>query len=191
MPRPLNCSSADSRRRGRCAPAEPPGFYKLDEHHRNVPDAELLADLRRVARVNRLTYQRYADVGRFAPGTVVRHFGSWNGALIRAGLSIGRHYRVPDEQCFAQLWQMWRTLGRQPRLADFENLGTTYGPALYIKRFGSWRCALGAFVEWANGRAKRRKVPTPGSEGTPDDPDSGARAKASGSSEYLRTRRGG
>ncbi len=154
--------------------------YHLDPDTRTTPDDQLLADLRRVAHRHRATHVTY-----------VRRFGSWNNALKRAGLRIAKRRGVPDAEAFAQLEHMWRTLGRQPRLADFDQIPTTLGPSLYLKRFGGWRAALRAFIEWVNNQNRRARTPTPGSERTGDDPDPPAPGtQESGSSEYLRTRRG-
>lgn len=129
--------------------------YLLEPDTRTTPDEQLLADLRRVAGHRapaNLTYHLYNQHGRFSSATLSRRFGGWNRALLRAGMPIARRYRIPDDEVFAHLQTMWRTLGRQPRLSDFDRLSTAISPSLYIKRFGNWSAALRAFVGWANAR---------------------------------------
>lgn len=50
---------------------------------------ELVADMRRVAvqlEKNALTFRDYESFGRYDPHTVMKRFGSWNKALLAAGL---------------------------------------------------------------------------------------------------------
>ena len=46
--------------------------YELDPYHRNVPDADLIADLRKASSEcgpSTLTWERYSSTGRFCPET--------------------------------------------------------------------------------------------------------------------------
>jgi 5-methylcytosine-specific restriction endonuclease McrA len=79
-----------------------------------------------------------------------RRFGSWNAALDKAGLSVKKRARVPDDELFANLETIWRSLGRQPRYRDLDVIPTSANKSLYACRFGTWRKALEAFVAWAN-----------------------------------------
>ena len=49
-------------------------------------------------------------------------------------------------------------LGRQLRYNDLTKDNSQYSPGTYEKRFGGWRKALGAFVDWAN-EAKMPELP--------------------------------
>ena len=63
--------------------------FVLNEYHRNIPDEVLIEDLKRVAGVHQkpsLTQKEYMQYGKYASGTIVRRFGSWNEALKKAGL---------------------------------------------------------------------------------------------------------
>ena len=56
-----------------------------------VSDAELLADLRRVAEIisrSTVRQREYRQHGKFDPMTQASRFGSWNKALTEAGLGI-------------------------------------------------------------------------------------------------------
>jgi Homing endonuclease associated repeat len=56
-----------------------------------VENDELLADLRRVAELigsEKITQYKYTELGLYDCSTHVRRFGSWNQALLVAGLLI-------------------------------------------------------------------------------------------------------
>ncbi len=127
--------------------------YELEPYHRDTPDEELLEDLRRVAREvgkNRVTIDEYNDRGRFHAATLKRHFGSWFAATDKAGLARTRNLNIPDEELFANLVELWTGLGRQPRYQDLRPETSRFSSGTYEKRFGTWRKALAAFVQWAN-----------------------------------------
>ncbi len=127
--------------------------FQLEPNNLNAPDEEILADLRRVSADHpapHLSWHTYGQHGRFGAETVRRRFGSWNVALAKAGLTAGKRWRISDDELFANLESIWRTLGRQPRRADFDAVPTAVSKSVYEQRFGSWRAALEAFVAWAN-----------------------------------------
>ena len=81
-------------------PPRPSHRLKIRFRARNVAAAELLADLRRVARRRRgraPTMRAYDAAGRYRAGTLVRRFGSWTGALNAARLPVQRRWRVPED----------------------------------------------------------------------------------------------
>jgi 5-methylcytosine-specific restriction endonuclease McrA len=133
--------------------------------HRDVPDRDLLRDLRRVARAigtRRVTAALYAGRGRFRPNTLARRFGSWNGALAAAGLTVGQRWAVPDAELLENLAAVWRKLGRQPTWRELTKRGgfSAFAGATYKRRFGSWHRALIAFEAFvdARGRPPRQRI---------------------------------
>jgi hypothetical protein len=120
-----------------------------------MSDEELIEEIRRVYRLagrdvltvrdfNRLSVTRYDMVrGRFS---------GWHEALDRAGIAksdAGKRYT--EEQCFENIAALWTHYGRQPKYAELKKPPSTVGPKAYIgARWGSWRKALKAFVDWAN-----------------------------------------
>jgi hypothetical protein len=127
--------------------------FELEPYNRNVPDGDLIADIQRVAcelQVPTVTMEQYATGGRFGATTVCKRFGSWNFALERAGIAVGKRWRIPDETLFENLEGIWRHLGRQPRRSDLDVVTTNVSKSVYEQRFGSWRQALKAFVDWVN-----------------------------------------
>ena len=95
--------------------------YELEAHHRNVPDDELVAELRRVAGVlgkNAVTIDQFNDHATFHSSTLFRRFGSWFKALEAAGLEKTRNLNLTNEQLFENLVSVWLKLGRQPKYND-------------------------------------------------------------------------
>ncbi|MEW6668697.1 MAG: HNH endonuclease [Thermodesulfobacteriota bacterium] len=125
--------------------------YELEEQHRNVPGEDLLADLKRVAGGrDTLTRAAYKHEGKYGADTIRRRFGSWNSALLKAGLHPGKRWRIPDEELFANLERAWIRLGRQPRRTEMDHPSSSVSKSVYEQRFGTWRKALEAFVASIN-----------------------------------------
>ena len=103
--------------------------FKLEPQHRDIPDAELLADIQRVAAGlggQQLTWAAYGRSGSFGAETIRKRFGSWNAALEAAGVSVGKRLRIPDEELFSNLAELWTRLGRQPRRDDLGRSGSRF-----------------------------------------------------------------
>jgi len=66
--------------------------YQLKDFNRNVPDIELLDDMKLIAAklgVDKLSSRDYdTNSGKFTAGTIGVRFGSWNNALAKAGLKL-------------------------------------------------------------------------------------------------------
>jgi hypothetical protein len=134
--------------------------YELPPDIRNVSDEEILEDMKRVGRGHRkshLSYHLYGRFGKFGTRTILRRWGTWNEALVEAGLDVGKRYGIPEEEFFLQMEKMWKTLGRPPIRSDWDRVPTTISNSSYAVRFGSWRNALEMFVVWANGRGKKKR----------------------------------
>ena len=50
----------------------------------------------------------------------------------------------------SEIERIWIELGRQPTSTDIKNGVSKYSLQSYARRFGGWRGALEAFVEWIN-----------------------------------------
>jgi hypothetical protein len=128
--------------------------YELDPYNRNVPDDELLADLKRVATElgkGCISSEEYDTRGRFSRMTLIRRFGSWFAATDKVGLRRIRNLNNPQEELFSNLVELWTSLGRQPHYSDLKKAGASkFGARTYVNRFGTWRRALEAFCRWAN-----------------------------------------
>ncbi|SRR6266545_681893 len=128
--------------------------FELEPHNRNVPEVELLADLKRVAgelQKSSVTVDEYNERGRFHATTLIRRFKRpWLKVLELAGLSKTRNLHISSEELFDNLVDVWRKLGRQPKYSDLTSQTSKYSSGTYENRFGTWRKALEAFVVWAN-----------------------------------------
>lgn len=127
--------------------------YELEHFHRDVLDAELLADLRRVGQQlgkNRVTFREYNDTGRFSASTLAERFDSWNAALDKADLQHTLNRNISEGELFENLVEVWTALGRQPRCRDLRPGRSRFSWNTYAFRFGTWRKALAEFVRWPN-----------------------------------------
>lgn len=115
---------------------------------------ELLGDLRRIAEergIHTVPLMIYRETGRFADTTISRRFGSWNKALLAAGLDTSNQLNIDDERLFENLFNLWQHYGRQPRRSELAHSPSTISQSPYLRRFGSWGQALQQFVDYANG----------------------------------------
>ncbi len=127
--------------------------FKLDDFHRNVPDEELIFDLKRVSiLINKdtVTIDEYNLNGKYHATTLTRRFGSWFVCLKKADLKMSRsQIGIPDETLFEEIERVWIILGKQPTYVQMNNL-SVYSVSTYANRFGGWRKALEAFVDYIN-----------------------------------------
>jgi hypothetical protein len=125
--------------------------------------SEVIAELQRVAKladtqsVSRSTFQKHADLSTSA---VEQTFGSWNEAIIAAGLiplspggtprsekrrleRVGNSAsaplhdgRIADEELLNDLVRLAKELGRRPSINHVAAKGN-YSPSVYQRRWGS------------------------------------------------------
>jgi HNH endonuclease len=127
--------------------------FKLEPDRRNISNEVLLNDLIKLSKhfgKESVTQSEYEVHGQYSCKPFYRRFGSWNKALIAAGLKKNRTLGITNEELFANLETIWRTLGRQPHYSEVQKPKSLYSVDAYAKRFGSWRKALEAFVEYVN-----------------------------------------
>jgi hypothetical protein len=139
--------------------------FELEPYHRNLPDDELLADVKRVAKElgkPSVTIDQYNERGGFHSTTLTRRFGSWFAVLEKSGLQKTRNLNIPNEELFDNLVEVWLRLGRQPTYKGLTKVVSKYCSGTYEKRFGGWRAALEAFVKWANDEEIPAPPDTPG-----------------------------
>ena len=127
--------------------------FELNEYHRNIPKEDLIADLQRVAKENQLSsvpQKLYGKQGKYTHKVFYSNFGSWNNALLAAGLEISSQRNIPNEELFANIESVWVAIGRQPTYTEMNTSISKYSTKPYESRFGSWRKALLAFIEYIN-----------------------------------------
>lgn len=118
-----------------------------------VSDAELLADLKRVSEIRNaqtVSMPKYDELGKYSNTTLARRFGTWNNALIRAGLTVSNEVNITDERLFENILALWQHYGRQPRRSELAITPSTISQHPYNRKFSSWTAALEAFVQYAN-----------------------------------------
>jgi hypothetical protein len=57
----------------------------------------------------------YRQYGQYDDTTVSRRFGSWNKALLAAGLALSNEVNISDERLFESILTLWQHFARQPR----------------------------------------------------------------------------
>ncbi|HEY3326446.1 MAG TPA: hypothetical protein VGK14_04680 [Novimethylophilus sp.] len=118
-----------------------------------VDDAELLIDLKLVAKMlgaSTVSIPKYREYGQYDESTIASRFGSWNEALLTAGLTVSNEVNISDDRLFENILALWQHYGRQPRRSELAKPPSAISQSPYNRRFGSWRAALEAFVEYAN-----------------------------------------
>jgi hypothetical protein len=134
-------------------PMNKPAFQISRVSGQAVSDMELLPDLRRVACLlgtAGVSMSQYRQHGLFEESTVSRRFGSWNKALVAAGLSLCNEVDISDERLFENILLIWQHYGRQPRRGELARSPSTISQSPYNRRFRGWTAALKAFVDYAN-----------------------------------------
>jgi predicted restriction endonuclease len=128
--------------------------YQLKDFNRNIPDSELLDDLRRVVEklgLDKISSRQYDENGgKYNAGTIGVRFGSWNNALEKAGLKLILKHNSSDTELFKNIENIWIKLGRQPVSRDMKRPLSEFSTHPYISKFGSFRNGLEAFVEFIN-----------------------------------------
>ena len=143
----------------------------VEHHNAGVTIEDAVADLQKTARIlekETLTQPEYSLHGQYSPKPLIRHFGSWLQALEAAGLKRSKNYNIPPVDLFKNLETMWCSLGRQPRYAEVLKPFSAFSHGTYEQRFGSWRKALEAFVEYINSATTSQTAPPePGQPSAP------------------------
>lgn len=126
--------------------------FKLNEYHRNIPDQELLDDIKRVSDflgTKVLSRDAYNKHGKYSRTTIERRFGSWKTALekiglvpVHSGIKNVFNINVSDEQ-------LLNDLRVTAKLLDATTITSTqyceygkHGHTIIIERFGKWETAL-------------------------------------------------
>jgi len=129
--------------------------FKLEKFHRNTSENDLMEDLVQTYKLLKneglpITYRTYDEIGKYSSATMVARFGSWNNALIKAQIETNEEKNITEKDLFLNLEKVWTFLGRQPVTRDLVKPISKYTYQTYSERFGGWRKALKAFVEYVN-----------------------------------------
>ena len=111
-----------------------------------IPDADLLAELRRLAdELGRTpSAAEMTELGAFAGRTYHNHFGSWTAACKLVGLEPNApRAPIPDADLLAELTRLADELGRTPTMLEMDMHGA-YAAKTYRDHFDSWVAACEA-----------------------------------------------
>ena len=112
---------------------------------KHIHSDALLPDIRRVAdSLGRTpTSDEYDELGAYSTHTIRDRFGSWNEALVEAGLEPNRQYGTSRRELLDDLRRVADELERTPTRAEYNDRGRFSVGALRY-RFDSWRAAVEA-----------------------------------------------
>lgn len=116
-------------------------------------DQDVISDLTRVADMfqsKTLTAKNYDKYGEYNSSTLIKHYGTWNAILKLSGMKVTQNRNFSNEEMFAEIERIWTLLGRQPTSTDIKNGISIFSLQSYARRFGGWRGALSAFVNYIN-----------------------------------------
>lgn len=119
----------------------------------NFTDEQVKDDLWRVAGLlgsNTVKIEEYNIHGQCSSSVLERKYGSWNKVLEMAGLELTMARNFSNEDLLTEIERVWITLGRQPTSEDIKRGISKYSLQSYARRFGGWRGALQAFVDWVD-----------------------------------------
>lgn len=123
---------------------------------KRIKNEDYYADLQRIAKQlkkDTVLYEEYRQYGKYAAEHVFSRFKTWDKAMLAAGLQptgLARS-RIDEQTLFDELERIWTKLGRQPTSTDITKGNISkYSLDTYKRRFGGWRKALEAFVEYIN-----------------------------------------
>ena len=116
-------------------------------------DDDVISDIKRVANIYQsksLTRNEYNKYGKYYSTTLIRRYGTWNRVLKLAGLELNLNRNFTNEEMFEEIERVWSLLGRQPTTNDIKRGVSKFSLQSYARRFGGWRGALQAFVDYIN-----------------------------------------
>ena len=120
-------------------------------------DEDVISDLKRVGEIidkTTLSHHEYSAYGEYHASTLISRYGSWNKVLELAGMKLNLQRNFSNEEMFEEIERVWTILGRQPTTTDIKNGISKYSLNSYARRFGGWRKALEAFVDFINSGAE-------------------------------------
>jgi hypothetical protein len=98
--------------------------FELKKYNINIPDSDLLYDIRSCAKKlnkTKITIEEYDNFGKFSSATIRKRFGNWHQALKKAGLDYkSESHTITKEELLQNLKCVWERLGRQPNYIDIK-----------------------------------------------------------------------
>jgi 5-methylcytosine-specific restriction endonuclease McrA len=142
---------------------------------------EIIDELKRVAAefgLTTFTAKKFDAVARFHSATAVRRFGSWAGALTKAGLIPGKGARrYTEDDYFENLLNVWTHYGRQPKYSEMDLSPSIISSRAYEAKWGKWTNALRAFLKRMESDTSERRPSNEANTAEPYEVKSSAVAK--------------
>lgn len=138
-----------------------------------ITNSGLLNDLRETAQklqTSRLGKRAYQEHGKFAVITIQKRFGSWNAAILAAGLLPTSKADISENDLLNNLEAVWIKLGRQPRKREMIAPLSEFTHSPYVRRYGGWLNAIKRFLH--NVQHRSNKDPVRALEPVPTTPKS-------------------
>lgn len=126
---------------------------KINNYKLNLSEIDIINDVIRVKNIynkETITREEYDRYGTYNSSTLVKYGKSWNQILKMSGLKLNLNRNFSNEEMFEEIERIWIKLGRQPTSTDIKNGISKYSLQSYARRFGGWRGALQAFVNYIN-----------------------------------------
>lgn len=124
--------------------------FILNEYHRNVPNEELLEDIKRVSKklgkisITQIDYKNAG--GKYSRDTISRRFGGWINAIQKAGLSPSQSQinrtGVSEDEIIEDLKSVAKKLNKQTfTTTEYSNYGK-YSKNIALRKYKTWNNAL-------------------------------------------------
>lgn len=127
---------------------------KTSQEMKRISKKSMIDDVKRVSQIlssEVVTTTEYKKHGNFALPTIGERFGSWSNFIQEAGLGQTNHVsRIDDSDLFKEIERIWVSLGKQPTTTDMQKGISKYSLDTFMRRFGGWRNALFAFIQYVN-----------------------------------------
>jgi hypothetical protein len=123
------------------------GGARPSNHQKKISDAQLLAELARVAsQLNRtdLSQTQFTEAGRYSFTTVCRRFGSWKAALQQVNLQPAHLLNATRAQLIADLQRIAAILGTTRLRYNTYIAHGNYSSKVIHRLFGNWQNAADA-----------------------------------------------
>lgn len=134
---------------------------KRNPNNIRATNEEMIADVKRVAELlnkGTITTTEYTKYGKHGYAILSMRFGTWENVLAQAGLcETGFHHAISENELLKEIERIWVILGRQPTSGDIKRGISKYSLNSYARKFGSWRNALLAFIDYINSEDKDNK----------------------------------
>ena len=98
----------------------------------------------------KFTIAEYEKYGKYGFATIIKRFGGWNKAKINAKLEVGRSYNTSIDDYMKNILILWTHYGRQPKYTEVVKPLSKFHISSYENKFGTWRNALEAFIQYVN-----------------------------------------